>query len=73
MYHSLCLSYIMYCSEVWGNTYSTNLACLVLSQENVIRLHFLAKKLDHTTELFCKLRILKVVDIMELKYVISII
>ena len=35
LYHSLCLPYIMYCIEVWGNTYATNLNVLVLLQNRL--------------------------------------
>ena len=35
LYHSLFLPYIMYCIEVWGNTYGTNLNCLVLLQKRL--------------------------------------
>ena len=35
LYHSLFLPYIMYCIEVWGNTYATNLKCLVLLQKRL--------------------------------------
>ena len=27
------LPYIMYCAEVWGNIYATNIQCLVLLQK----------------------------------------
>ena len=67
LYHSLFLPYIMYCIEVWGNTYATNLNCLVLLQKKVVRLICRAKRLDHTSCLFSKLRILKVPDIVEIR------
>ena len=38
LYFSLFMPYIMYCAEVWGNTYATNVQCLVLLQKRVIRL-----------------------------------
>ena len=46
------LPYIMYCAEVWGNTYATNIECLVLLQNKVVRLLCGAKRLDHTSKLF---------------------
>ena len=67
LYYSLFLPYIMYCAEVWGNTYATNVQCLVILQKRVIRLLCGAKRLDHTTMLFYNLHILKVPDIVELK------
>ena len=66
LYYSLFL-YIMCCAEVWGNTYATNVQCLVTLQKRVIRLLCGAKRLDHTTMLFYNLHILKVPDVVELK------
>ena len=31
LYYSLFLPYIMYCAEVWGNTYATNVQCSMFS------------------------------------------
>ena len=67
LYYSLFLPYIMYCAEVWGNTYATNVQYLVILQKRVIRLLCVAKRLDHTTMLFYNLHILKVPGIVELK------
>ena len=52
LYFSLFMPYIMYCAEVWGNTYAANVQCLVLLQKRVIRLLCGAKRLDHTNILF---------------------
>ena len=38
LYYSLFSPYIMYCAEIWGNTYAANLKCLILLQKNVVRL-----------------------------------
>ena len=67
LYYSLFLLYIMYCAEVWDNTYATNVQCLVILQKRVIRLLCGATRLDHTTMLFYNLHILQVPDIVELK------
>ena len=67
LYHSVFLAYIMYCAEVWGNTYATNIECLVLLQKTVVRLLCGAQMLDHISRLFYHLRILKVPGIVELK------
>ena len=71
LYFFLFLPYIMYCAEVWSNTYATNVQCLVILQKRAIRLLCGAKRLDHTTMLFYKLHILKVPDIVELKTAIN--
>ena len=53
--------------EVWGNTYATNIHCLVLLQKRVIRLICGAKRLDHTNLLFHNIHILKIPDLVKLK------
>ena len=67
LYYSLFMPYIMYCAEVWGNTYATNIHCLVLLQKRVIRLTCGAKRLDHTNVLFHNVHILKLPDLVKLK------
>ena len=67
LHYSLFLPYSMHCTEVWGNSYATNVQCLVILQKRVIRLLCGAKRLDHTTMLCYNLHILKVADIVELK------
>ena len=64
---SLFMPYIMYCAEVWGNTYATNIHCLVLLQKRVIRLICGAKRLDHTNLLFHNVHILKLPNLVKLK------
>ena len=58
LYYSLFMRYIMYCAEVWGNTYATNIHCLVLLPKRVIRLICGAKRLDHTNLPFHNVHIL---------------
>ena len=67
LYYSLFMPYIMYCAEVWGTTYATNIHCLVLLQKRVIRLICGAKRLDHTNLLFHNVHILKIPDLGKLK------
>ena len=38
LYYPPFLPYMMYCAEVWSNTYATNVQCLVILQKKVIRL-----------------------------------
>ena len=57
----------MFCAEVWGNTYATNIHCLVLLQKRVTRLICGAKRLDHTNLLFHNVHILKLPDLVKLK------
>ena len=67
LYYSLVMPCIMYCAEVWGNTYVTNTRCLVLLQKRVTRLICGAKRLDHTNVLFHNVHILKLPDLVKLK------
>ena len=70
LYFSLFMPYIMYCAEVWGNRYATNVQCLVLLQNRVVRLLCGAQRLGHTNILFYNLRILKVPGLVKLKTVV---
>ena len=40
LYTSLILPHLMYCAEVWGNTYFSNLKCLYLAQKRALRIIF---------------------------------
>ena len=51
----------------WGNTYVTDIECLVLLQKKVVWLLCGARRLAHTSRLFYNLRILKVPNIVELR------
>ena len=53
LYYSLFSPYIMYCAEIWGNTYAANLKCLILLQRRVVRLICGAQRLDHSL-IHCK-------------------
>ena len=67
LYCSLFLPYINYCSEIWGNTYCTNVVCITVLQKRVVRLVCGARRLDHTNPLFKQLGILKFVDLVKFK------
>ena len=59
------LPYINYCSEIWGNTYATNVECITVLQKRVVRLVCAARRLDHTNPLFKQLGILKFADLVK--------
>ena len=59
--------HIDYCCEIWGNTYSTNIQCLYLLQKRVVRNVTHSEYLASTNELFIKLNILKLKDIVKYK------
>ena len=67
LYSSLFLPYISYCPEIWGNTYPSNINCLVVLQKRAIRLLFGAGRLDHTTPLFYRSHTLKFPDLVKFK------
>ena len=68
LYCSLFLPHLMYCCEIWGNTYVTNIHCIIiLIQKTVIRLIHGANRWDHTNNLFHKYRFPKLNDIVEKK------
>ena len=67
LYNSLFLPYISYCSEIWGNTYPSNVNCLVVLQKRAMRLLYGAGRLDHTTPLFYRSHILKFPDLVKFK------
>ena len=69
-YCSLFLPHLMYYCEIWGNTYVTNIQCIILIQKRVIRLIHGANRWDHTNNLFYEYRILKFNDIVELKTIL---
>ena len=67
LYCSIFLPYIHYCSEIWGNTYHSNINRIIIIQKRAIRLLFGAGRLDHTTPLFQRANIQKFADLVKLK------
>ena len=52
LYCSLFLPYIMYCSEIWGNTHKTKLHGIIMLQKRVMRTVYGVDRLEHTNYLF---------------------
>lgn len=67
IYCSLFLPYLNYCSEVWGNTYQTNLLRIITLQKKALRIVCNVGRLDHTNNLFKKLNLLKFLDLIKYK------
>ena len=67
LYDSLFVPYLTYCSEMWGNTYKTNINCVYLLQKKVLRIVCNVDYRYHSNVLFKELRILKLFDSIELK------
>ena len=66
LYCAIFLPYITYCSEIWGNTYPSNIQCICLLHKRAVRIVCGAGRLAHTP-LFSKLHTLKFEDITKLK------
>ena len=67
LYCALFLPYIMYCCEIWGNTYRTNIESTILLQKKCIRIVCGKGRLDHTNMLFYDQKLLKFINVIELK------
>jgi exonuclease III len=63
LYYSLVYPYLLYCNIVWGGTFSTHLAPLLLLQKKIIRILTSQPYLAHTDPLFHRAGILKLDDI----------
>ena len=60
LYHSLFLPIMGYCCDIWENACATNLHCITLSvTKKAVRLVFGASRLDHTSMLFYRCRVLR--------------
>ena len=74
LYCSFALPYMTNCSEMWANTYRTNvLPVFVLKQKRLLRIVCRGKRFDHTILLFYKMHALKLFDLIELKTAICFI
>ena len=58
LYCSLILPYLLYCIEIWGNTYKTNLQSLVITQKKADRLLRGVSRLEHTNNIFNNFKLL---------------
>ena len=67
LYCSMFLPYINYCTEVWGNTYVTNIKPICLLQKKTVRIINNAGFNDHTNELFLTSKIIKFQDLVKFK------
>ena len=67
LYCSMFLPYINYCTEVWGNTYVTNVKPICLLQKKIVRIINSGGFNDHTNELFLMSKIIKFHDLVKFK------
>jgi len=75
LYCLLILPYLSYASEIWGNTYKSQLHTLMLLQKKAIRNTAKASYLDHAhpLTLFVQYEWLKFLDTVKLKTLIKIV
>lgn len=67
LYYSFCYPHILYGITLWGSTYTTNLNTLNITQKKLIRIITKRSFLEHTLDLFKKLRILKIYEVYKLR------
>ena len=72
IYSTLFLPYLLYCVEIWGNAYPTNLHCITMLQKRVTRLIYNAHRCDHTIPLLYKARILKFTDMVQFRILLFV-
>ena len=60
LYNTFILPHINYGLEVWGNTYSSHLNSILMSQKMIVRTVLFKSPTDHSSPLFAQLNILDV-------------
>lgn len=63
LYYALVYPYLTYCNIIWGGASACHLNKIMLLQKRAVRIITGSNYLEHSTQLFLKLRILKIVDI----------
>ena len=58
LYHAYIFRYMTYCIEVWGCVSQTQLNCLLLLQNKIIRIMSFSHYLAHTNPLFLSMKVL---------------
>jgi hypothetical protein len=59
LYYAMIYPYLTYCLHVWGSTYKSNLAKLVILQKKAIRFISSVHPKEHTKQLFINLKIIE--------------
>ena len=67
LYNSIFIPHLNYCSEIWANTYQTNLIKLTVLQKRVIRIIHKVDRYYPTSSLLQNMHILKFADIVKYK------
>ena len=63
LYHAYIYPYMTYCIEVWGCASQTQLNCLFLLQQKIIRIMSFSHYLAHTNPLFLSMEVLPLMKI----------
>ena len=63
---------VNYCSEIWGNTYVTNLNPIYILQKKSMRIISNVGYRDSTNDLFYNLKIVKFYDLIKIKICVAI-
>ena len=66
IYITLILPYLMYCCELWGNTFNSRINDIRLLQKRAVRIIDNVSYRDHTSHIFKKYGILKINDLVDL-------
>ena len=69
LYCSLFLPYMTYCIEVWASTYKTCIKPIFILQKKAVRIICKVAYGAHTHELFIDKKIIKLKDLLKLKFV----
>ena len=69
LYNALVLPFLNYCLQIWGSTYVSNLSRLITSQKKIIRIIDHAGYLDHTSPIFKKYNVLKLLDLVKISQI----
>jgi hypothetical protein len=67
IYFSLINSHLLYCQEIWGSAFTTNLQPIVVVQKKIIRLITGANYNAHTQPLFQQLKIRPIMKEIDLR------
>ena len=67
LYCTLVLPYFIYCLEVWGNSYKSNMTPLIMLQKKAVRIIHKEDFRAHTNRLFGLSGLLKFLDLVELR------
>ena len=70
LYNSFILPYLIYCIEVWGATYPTQLLSLKNVQKKALRICTFSQSRAHTDPLFAQYSLLKLSEIYQLQTIV---